>query len=171
MKYIYILVALILTGCATTEKKAKNYYLNNKDQLAELCLDCFEDKKEIEYIKGDTIIKLDTLLKTDSVKVQIPCPDGTIIDCPPSITKYITQHSHSTDTLYRDRWQTLAELELFKGKSSDLKAQLVEVNTLYQKEKESRKSLQKYFIVLFGINAVYVIFRIVKAKLKLKGLF
>ena len=166
MKYIYILVALFLVGCATNEKKAKKYYLNHKNQLAELCLDCFSDKKEIEYIKGDTITLVDTLLTVDSIKVQIPCPDGTIIDCPPGITKYITKHSYSTDTLYRDRWQTIAELELYKGKTDDLRNELYKLNNLYQKEKESRKKLQKWFIILFSINGIYVIFRLVKSKIK-----
>lgn len=98
---ILIAISLLLGGCKTTEKKAKEYAYNNKDKLAEWCADCFP-VKELEVIKGDTII--DTVL-TETIdtlyKIEVDCPDGSIIhaDCPPSKTFYKTINTHTSDTV------------------------------------------------------------------------
>lgn len=70
----------------------------NPDKLAKLCSDCFP-VKPIEVIKGDTVVRIDSVLRVDSVRVQVDCPDGTKVDCPPNKTIYKTRHTHSTDTV------------------------------------------------------------------------
>lgn len=87
-RLIIVLLALFVAGCATTERKAKSYYLDHKDQLAELCKDCFP-VKEI-YIKGEEVyLKPDTVFKKgDTVVVEADCPDGSKakVKCPPNDT-------------------------------------------------------------------------------------
>ena len=70
----------------------------NPDKLAVLCADCFP-VKPIEVIKGDTVVRVDSILRVDSVRVQVDCPDGTKVDCPPNKTITRTIKTHSTDTL------------------------------------------------------------------------
>lgn len=81
-------------------------------ELAKLCLDCFGDKKEPIYIKGDTITTVDSILRVDSVRVKVDCPDGTKVDCPPTNTITRIVKSHSTDSIQVDRWQTLAYIKI-----------------------------------------------------------
>lgn len=70
----------------------------NPDKLAELCADCYPVKPS-ELIKGDTVVLVDSVLRVDSVRVSVDCPDGTKVNCPPNkvVTRII--RSHSTDTL------------------------------------------------------------------------
>lgn len=79
---------LVISGCATSEKKAKKYYLENKDQLAEICSTCFPVKEK--YVKGeDVYLPSDTVfVKGDNVFIEKDCPDGTKIkvECPPNDT-------------------------------------------------------------------------------------
>lgn len=120
---ILILALVLLVSSCTTQKKAEKWYRNNKAELAKLCLDCFEDKKDPVYIKGDT--RIDTLeVKGDTVTVEGDCPDGTKIevDCPPN--KTITINSARIDTIYKDKWQTLAHLEVQNELIQDLSVKL-----------------------------------------------
>src|SRR5690606_22670174 len=81
-----------------TEKKARNWAYSHKEKLAEWCADCFPVKPS-EVIKGDTITIVDSVVRVDSIRVQVDCTDGTKADCPPNktITKEIK--THSTDTI------------------------------------------------------------------------
>lgn len=121
-------VILLLTSCATTERKAKNWAYNNKEKLAEWCADCFPVRKS-EVIKGDTIIRVDTISEvvSDTIRVNADCPDGTTVtvDCPPN--KVITRvvKSHTTDTIkVRDSAFEMVlsnERDLYKGKLEEMK--------------------------------------------------
>lgn len=92
-----ILVLALINGCVSVEK-AERVMRANPDKLAKLCSDCYPVKPS-EIIKGDTIVVVDSVLRVDSVRVTVDCPDGTKVDCPP--TKIVTKiiKSHSTDTV------------------------------------------------------------------------
>lgn len=79
-----ILIILIAFSSCTTQKKATNWMLNNKGELAILCDDEFPFVPK--YIEGETIIVRDTI---PGVPVEIPCPEPTpenpkpSVKCPP----------------------------------------------------------------------------------------
>lgn len=93
---------LLFLSCGINERKAKEYAYNNKDKLAEWCLDCFP-VKPIEVIRGrvDTVVNEVLRIDTTRVTVQGDCPDGTIVnvDCPPERTSIRSIITHQTDTL------------------------------------------------------------------------
>ena len=140
-------VILLLTSCATTERKAKNWAYNNKEKLAEWCADCFP-VKESEVIKGDTIIRVDTISEviSDTIRVNADCPDGTtvVVDCPPN--KIVTRivQSHTTDTIkVRDSAQEKvleSRLDLYKG--------------MFEEMKKSRDNWRKTALWLIGLLGV-----------------
>lgn len=149
--FLLLLISSVLVGCATTERKAKNWAYDNKAKLAEWCADCFP-VKPVEVIKGrvDTIVN--EVLKVDSVRVTVDCPDGTTVDCPPSKTVVRVVETHSTDTVkIRD---TALETVL----ENKYKNALVDNEKLSDKladEIESKKQYRKYFFGLLALVAVY----------------
>lgn len=117
---ISILVLLFLYGC-TTQKKATRWMKEHPVVLAKLCAECFP-VKPIEFIKGDTLVLLDSVVRVDSVRVEIEadCPDGSKVkvDCPPTRIVERVVKSHTTDTLkLRDTAnETVLQNELNKAK-------------------------------------------------------
>jgi len=98
MKYtlIFSILAFSLIGCASIDKKhfkAQQFFLKNKDKLAELCSAEFPSKTE--YIKGDPVIERDTVYS--DVPIYVDCPDGTKQECPKQKTIY--EKITITDTL------------------------------------------------------------------------
>lgn len=153
MKQILIITSfLLLFGCKVTEEKARNYYLKNKGELANLCADCLP-VKESEIIKGDTVIKLDTITKIDTTVVTVDCSDGTTVDCPPNKTVYRTLYSHITDTIkVRDT-----------AKEYHLNSELSKEQQAHEKTKEkltevtySRYKYRKYFFILLIVVVAFV---------------
>lgn len=105
MKKILTLLAVsLLLGSCTTSKKAKKYAYSHKDELAEWCADCFP-VKESEVTPGKTIfLPGKTIITSDTVKVQVDCPDGTKADCPPRQIITVRDTIVRTDTIkVRDR--------------------------------------------------------------------
>lgn len=163
MKYTWILLLLLLVGCKTTEKKARGYYLQNQGELAKLCLDCFGDKKEVEYVQGDVI--LDTLTQIDSVIVNADCPDGAVVsvNCPPNKNVYITEKR--IDSVFRDRWQTLAKI---KEVESDLEKSVVKIDKLESAKDKAGKSRDMWrSIALWLIAGCGVVILIIVLKNKI----
>lgn len=91
----------LLTGCIGV-KKAERIMRSHPVELAKLCADCFP-VKPIEIIKGDTIVLLDSVIRVDSVRVEVEadCPDGTKVkvDCPPTKTVERIKYTHTSDTV------------------------------------------------------------------------
>lgn len=157
----------LLISCATTEKKVRDWADDNKAKFAKICLDCFSDKKEPTIKKGDTtIVRLDTIINIDTTIVTADCPDGTKVKCPPNQIKYINKYSHSTDSVFRDTWQTLAQLELLKGQLKESNEQLTSITDKYTKEKEKSAGRLKWLLILIGLNIGYIGFRFIKSRLK-----
>lgn len=151
----------LLISCATTEKKAKNYYLNNKDQLAQLCSDCFPVKEsEIKidsiFIKGKTITRTDT--------VQGDCPDGTKVKIPCPKCK---ENTPDTIIVYKEvKVRDIAHEYVLESKIKESNEQLTLTTDKYTKEKEKSAGRLKWLLILIGLNIGYIGFRFVKSRIK-----
>ncbi len=99
MRYLVIFIlALSFIGCTSIDKqhfKARQYYMENKDKLAELC--AAEFPVIPEYIKGEEIVRYDTI--SYPYEVLADCPDGTKVECPKP--KTIIKEVVRTDTVRR----------------------------------------------------------------------
>lgn len=162
MKYFLIIATLLLFGCKVTEEKARNYYLDNKGKLSKLCLECFDDQKEPEHSKGDTIVVLDSIISIDTVKVSViaDCPDGAkvFVDCPPTKVIERIKYSHITDTIYKDRWQTKAHIEIIESENLKLKTDILNKDKIINSWKK---------IALFSLGFIGVYLLIVSIRKKL----
>ena len=145
---------VFIAGCATTEKKARNYYLEHKDELAKLCSDCFPVKQE--YIKGkDIYLPQDTVyVKGDTVEVQGDCPDGTKVKvkCPPSDTMKVYVPILRIDTI------TKADSAAIKFWQSEFrKADKAKNDLILEKasEIESKKEWRKWALILGLVIVVW----------------
>lgn len=171
MKKFWILILVLTAGCATTEKKAKSYYLNNKDKLAELCMDCFPVKQD--YIKGkDIYLPSDTVfIKGDSVVVQGACPDGTKVNvkCPPSDTLKVYIPIMRIDTITKVDSAAIFYWQK-EFKKSDIEKNKLVINKASLEQ--DKKDWRKWAFIFGGIIAIYIgfkLFRYIKPVL-LKGL-
>lgn len=89
---------MLFFGCASIEKqhyKSTKFFLNNKYKLAELCASEFPSVPK--YIKGDEVVKYDTII--NPIEVFVDCPDGTKAECPKQNT--ITKEVFRTDTIVK----------------------------------------------------------------------
>jgi len=120
----YILAALLLTGCMTTEKATN--YLVEKGRLPEICADKYPPK--IEYKPGKLFTWRDTMyLPGDSV----PCPDQIIgrdtvrvfAKCPPSLV--IRDTTYQRDTITIENTARVQDLQ-FKLGDRDAKIMMLE---------------------------------------------
>lgn len=143
-----MLMTVVFTSCVT-QKKAERYYRQHPVKLAKMCLDCFP-VKPVEFIKGDTVVLVDSILKIDSVEVDVTadCPDGTTVvtKCPPNKTTTIVKHTHSTDTV----------------KLLDTALQTVYNDTL--KELKQAEKYKQYFYMLIAVISFILLFIIVIKK-------
>jgi len=146
---------VFIVGCATTEKKAKNYYLDHKDELAKLCMDCFPPK--VEYIKGkDVYLPQDTVIaKGDTVFVQGDCPDGSKIKL-----KYAARDTMKIyipilriDTITRADSAAIKYWQEEFRKSDKSKNQLIIDKA---SEIESKKEWRKWALILGAAIAVWL---------------
>lgn len=155
MRRFWIIVMVFITGCATTEKKAKNYYLTHKDELAELCKDCFPVKQE--YIKGkDIYLPQDTVfIKGDTVEIQGDCPDGTKvkIKCPPSDTLKVYIPILRIDTITK---KDSADIRFWQGQF--IKADKAKNDLIIEKasEIESKKEWRKWALIFAAAIALFI---------------
>lgn len=158
MKYFLLIATLLLFGCKVTEEKARNYYLDNKGKLAQLCVDCFgKNIPEPIYIKGDVVIKRDTTLRVDTVEAD--CPDGSKVKTPCPECKEITVYQDRVDTIQQDTWQTLALVEALKHKLIGEKLSHERTKANLDNENKHKKNYRSLF---FGLLAVVVGYFVVK---------
>lgn len=166
-KLLFLLsICLIITSCMTPvklEKRSKDFYLNNKPKLAELCLDCFGNKSDTVYKKGDLITKIDTVLDSVPYVVTVDCPDGTKAkaDCPPN--KTIIIDNSRIDTAFFDTWQTTAQLVFLKDyknnadkKNMELSAKIAALEgEIKKKDKEIMVQSTVIWIISLGIGLFF----------------
>lgn len=154
MKRFWILIMVFIAGCATTERKARNYYLEHKDELSKLCADCFPVKQE--YIKGkDVYLPQDTVfIKGDTVEVQGDCPDGTKVKvkCPPSDTMKVYIPILRIDTITRADSAAIYYWQSEYKKTDSIKNKLIlDKATL----NESKNEWRKWAVILGAVILVY----------------
>lgn len=156
MKYIVIiLLSLLFLGCASVEKqhfKATQFFLSNNGKLAELCASEFPS--ETKYIKGDEVVKYDTII--NHIEVFVDCPDGTKVKCPENKTVYKT--IYQTDTIVKPNTALEAKL---RAEINDLQAN----NTILYKENESllnQSKKDKRTIYVLGFFLGFAIIVILK---------
>lgn len=159
-KLIFILLSvLLLSGCKVTEEKARNYYLDYKGKLAQLCVDCFgKNIPEPIYIKGDVVIKRDTTVRVDTVEAD--CPDGSKVKklCPEC--KDITVYKDRVDTLKQDTWQTLSLVEALKHKLFEESIAHTKTKTLLEEETKDKKMYRSGFFICFALILGFALFKI-----------
>lgn len=149
-----LLILVTISSCATTERKARDYYLGHKDKLAKLCLDCFETSLKPVYIEGKTVTRIDTL-KGDSVFVMVDCPDGTKMkaDCPPN--EKIVINNSRIDTFRADTWQTIAKVKMLEGRLEDNSELITRLNKEVESERKAKDGWRKLGLIALGIIGVY----------------
>jgi hypothetical protein len=160
MKYFLLIATLLLFGCKVTEEKARNYYLDNKGKLAQLCVDCFgRDIPEPVYIKGEKVIEIkrDTTRDTTTVYVEVDCPDGSKVKKKLPPTETIEIEVLRVDAVYQDTWQTLALVEALKEKI--LQEKLLHEST--KTKLHSSKKINTYFYILLGVIGIVVIYKLI----------
>lgn len=160
---ILILSLFVLMGCKTTEEKARNYYLDNKAKLAELCVDCFgKNIPEPIYIKGDKVIEIkrDTTRDTTTVYVEVDCPDGSKVKKKLPPTEKIEIEVLRVDTVYQDTWQTLALVEALKHKLFEESIAHTKTKTLLEEETKDKKMYRLGFFVCFALIIGFALFKI-----------
>lgn len=167
-----ILSVLLLIGCATQQKKedkqrkqAKEFFLINPKELAELCNETFPIL-DVEYLPGTYIEKTDTVINY----VQIECPTPTIenptpkVNCPE--TKTIFKEKLRIDTIKIADTRTLYLLNEEIKTQKELISKQDELIKILEKEKTSEnKSKVRYMWisgVLLGLILIYVAFKIYK---------
>lgn len=150
---------LILGGCASVKKqrsRAHEFFREHPAELAELCGDKFPPK--IEYRPGKPIIKSDTTVVTDTVKVTVDCPDGTQVDCPPNKTVTIRDTITVRDTIYQEN---TARIEEFRLRAERAERLTVVEQTLRQ---QADKRAKNRGWALGGLLTVIVLYFILKGR-------
>jgi len=149
MKKLIILaiICILISACKTTEKKARKWAYDNKSKLAEWCADCFPVKPS-ELMPGKNIyIPGDTIVTTDTVTVNVDCPDGTQIPCPPSKTRTIR------DTLLRVDTLKIRDTAMENVLRSNVDSLQTNVDSLT----ESRDKYQNFFWWSLAVNIGLVV--------------
>lgn len=138
--FITILLTLILWSCSSQKQidkrynKSLNIVRGDTDKFRDAC-DVAFPRVPTQYIKGDEIIRTDTIEVTG---VVIECPEPTkeipkpTVQCPP--TKIIDNSTHRTDTI-----KVADTLELSKLKS-DIKVYEKYISELKQWNKDCEKA-------------------------------
>ena len=142
------LLLLLLAGCSSLEKKhfkAVKFFNEHENLAAEYCAGKFPS--ETEFIKGDEIVKTDTVYKKE--KVFVDCPDGTKKECPEE--KVIIETRYRTDTIQKTN---TAYEKVLKNQIIELKGE----NIVLSKE---LKNARRYnwalgiALVICGILLIY----------------
>lgn len=167
-----ILSALLLIGCATQQKKedkrrkqAKEFFLINPKELAEICNETFPIL-DFEYLPGNYIETIDTIVNY----VQIECPEPTLenptpkVNCPESKTIFKEKVRIDTVKIVDTRTIYLRNEEIKTQK--ELISKQDELIKILEKEKNSEnKSKIRYMWisgVLLGLILIYVAFKFYK---------
>lgn len=163
MRFLFLIIcSVVIAGCASQEQKAKNYYLNNKDKLAKLCVDCFPPQIEYRpgtpvFLKGDTVVELRTRVDT----VEADCPDGTKVkkDCPPCKDSVIYKKLLQVDTIFNPNHP---QVHMWKSEYEKAEKKLTELELKYASQKERTSFWKKWALIIGGILLLKVGWRLSK---------
>lgn len=155
---IWFFLLIFIAGCATTERKAKNYYLENKDQLAKLCSDCFPVKTEFRPGKPIQLPADTVFVKGLPVIVRGDCPDGTKVDvpCPPSDTIKMYIPVQIRDTLIQ---ADSAAIYYWQSEHKKVYEEKLGVELKRAEDIADKKFYRKWFFILAGAIAIFIIYK------------
>lgn len=158
MKKLLLMVLVVLVaGCATQKQKenrARNYYLDNKDKLAELSSTVFPVTDGFK--KGTPIIMPSdtTRLKGDTVYMEKDCPDGTKVQF-----KYIKGDTlkiyipiHQTDTLIKERTD---KLDVLRNEVTETHRKLIQSETKLADVTQESKN-KTWWIIGLAVGCVLI---------------
>lgn len=160
----FVLVA-VLFGCSTEKqfkkqkKKATDFFLLNRPELAKLCNQEFPDIP-VKVVPGDTILKTDTIVIPGP---KFVCPDSvTTLDCPPSKlikdTKIIRDSVFIKDT---DKEYILnTQIQKLTSEKEIIKINLEEVKEKLRISDNKKTQWFWMLIALVAINVIYFGFKI-----------
>lgn len=161
-RLILIALVIFMAGCATQKKKenrARNFYLDNKDKLAELSATIFPVKDE--FRKGEQVaLKPDTIFREGKVSfVYVDCPDGSKVKTQSGRRDTIEVYIPilQTDTIIRGDEATIQHL---KNEYAKANIEKMKVEMLLSQEKEESKQ-RLYWII--GLSLGYVLYGLYKA--------
>lgn len=166
---ILIVLVIFMAGCATQKKKenrARNFYLDNKDKLAELSSTIFPVKDE--FRKGEQVaLKPDTVFKEGKTSfIYVDCPDGSKVKTQSGRRDTIEVYIPilQTDTIIRGDEATIQH---WKNEYGNVVIEKAKAETLLSEEKEQSKTKTFWIIGLSLGYAVYFLFKAFRSRLKL----
>lgn len=139
MRYLFIVLALLLTSCMSVEKATS--YLKKEGALAEVCSEAFPIQEKV--IQGETIVVTDSILVAgDSVECE-PAEKPFKVKCPDS--KVEVRHSFRVDTLVQEN---TAKTDMYK---TYYEKQLQRADQLEEKLSAMKDSRNKYRVRFWGL--------------------
>ena len=161
-KILIACASLLFLGCASFEKhhfKATQFFLGNKDKLADLCASEFPSVPK--YIKGDEVVKYDTII--NPIEVLVDCPDGTKAECPKQ--KTVFKEVFRTDTIVKP---DTAREDVLRQEINKLNASNVllieKLEDSAKQLKQAKKETSKRDWIILGLGAILALFLICKIK-------
>lgn len=154
MKNILIIVAavLLLSSC-----KSKSLFQRMNESRQEAIGWC-NLNVPINVRQGQTIVRVETdTIQGDTVRVNVPCPDGTIAvaDCPPARTIYRTRTEFRTDTI-PDTRQAENERILRLGAEEKLAAAMGKNESLTADLSSEKKTVRSQWYWIIGLSITLV---------------
>lgn len=150
-----LLALLLLAGCAPSIKKQRarfvTYAQMNPVELAEICEKTFPFKETLIPGIPDTVTN--TVL--DTVKVTVPCPDGTRAECPPFKTVY--KNITRVDTAYQEDTRRIVILQDYLAKQTDALGEAEEKITDQEaKIEELKQANAKKLKIIIGFSLAFL---------------
>lgn len=159
MKYLVIITLTVLFAGCFTPKKAADILSRPKNEpvLAGLCSTRFPVKDSI--IKGDSVIRFDTLWETytDTIRTD---PQVIIYTDTVRVPKFVTKTITVRDTIVRENTakisvlnSQIAKLEANNRQQTELAAKYLQERDGYRSERDKWKF--RFFLLLFGVGLLY----------------
>ena len=157
---LFVVIVSLLFSCTNKIAKAKDTFDNNKKEAAEYCADKFPVKTE--YIKGDSVLVLDTLYVGENVfdTVTVETKDTvyrTITKTLPA--KVINKTIRITDTIVKENTARIEDFNI------QLRNKEIE-NGILKADRDNWKSKAKqrfwWLLIAIGAMGAYTILKIKK---------
>lgn len=152
------IAAMFLYSCNPISKAVKTFNAN-PEQAALYCALTFPVRDSI--IKGDTILKTDTVTNESVEYIQVECPPNSpdtikiTKPCPPGKTIYQTKVV--TDTVIR---RDFAKETVLSNSLTDCQTTVTKVQKQYEDMKDKRDKWRLWFWILVGAAGAYTLLKI-----------
>ena len=153
---LILCLVLMLTSCVTTEKAQR--VLEKKQVLAKVCAEKYPVKTE--YIKGDSVITIDTLFVGNDVifdTVYSVAKDTVIITKTVPVTKIISKTVHVVDTVVKENTAAVEAAKIALNKCNDKYAALfLKYEKLFgQSDKYRKQRNTAYWIIILLLVVLF----------------